>query len=444
MVPTLRQRIIEPLYAIGSFCTHSIQKGFEALKVHDARLEAEKGSGIFTPLDLPEKEVLFAEDISVLDPIDPLADLRAAEEETEDGVKAAEWVYLDEFTANTEGVGLSLDTESVFLTAPVFEHADLFNDGPAVLSAILRFYGITENQYNIADRIHPQKEDINVDLSDMRNYVLENYPDFGAIIRLNGSETIIKDHLTAGFPIIARIEEKALLPFYPGDDRFVGHYVLLLGFETTETMDDETGLPVFTEQFIFQNPAGSEKEEIPVQDFLSAWYPFQREYMVIYPIADEATITGMFGDDWSENRNIGNALAKFKTDAENLPENPFAWFNYGKLLLKKGNIENAWETFGTAESLGVPHRMTLYDSSIPETAFKLGYAREIQTRCDEALSRFSVSAKIHHWKGWAYLLAGEPENAESEFRTAEQIDPGNEDISYALKYLEEYHLSMKY
>ena len=175
-IPSIRKYISEPRWAAGSYAADLAKSLFEATRRYKAPVQKR---GEWEPLELPDKDILFAEsleNLSAATEADPLADLRLTPT-PEDYSRVAQWEYLDPELnyAVTYGTARDLSSISIRLIPPVFEHADLFNDGAAILSAILRFWGETENQYNIADHIHPDPLDPDISFSDIEAYIAEEH-----------------------------------------------------------------------------------------------------------------------------------------------------------------------------------------------------------------------------------------------------------------------------
>ena len=141
-IPRARQIISEPLFTAGSFAVNTAKDFFDATRRYK---EPAQKPQTYTPLELPDKQVLFAENLESLSVItreDPLADLRQTPTVSEYS-KVAEWEYLDpnlNYAVRSGNNTLPEDTR-ISLIPPVFEHADLNNDGAAILSALLRYWG---------------------------------------------------------------------------------------------------------------------------------------------------------------------------------------------------------------------------------------------------------------------------------------------------------------
>lgn len=422
-IPRIRQVISEPLFAAGSFVWNTAKDFFSMTRMYH---EPEQENNIYTPLELPDQQVLFAESLENLSAIaneDPLADLRQTPTPSE-YTRVAEWEYQDPNLnyAISSGQNPTDENVSVSLIPPVFERADLFNDGPAILSACLRYWGIIENQYQIAKLIHPDSLDPFTTFSELEQYVSVFYPEFKILCRMNGDRKLLIDVLTREIPVILLVQEKNPYAFWLNDDHFVGKYWLILGYDSQK------------KTFNYQNTYDGNTLEIDENELLALWYPFQREYMIIYPEEKDTDIREAVSENYFEELNIQKALSKFKLDSELLPDNAFAQYNAGALLHRYGDDGGAWEFFQKALEITIPQRFIIYKQEILRTALELGYADDLDELLEYPLSRNSHDEVLTLYRGWASILRGENKKGAEYFEKAGHINPNNNDVVYALKY----------
>jgi hypothetical protein len=117
------------------------------------------------------------------------------------------------------------------IPSPPWEKQDINNCGPATLAMGLRMYGWDGDQFDISQVIKPERPDRNVNPEEMVYYV-NNYAGWlRAIFRVNGDLPLLKRLLAAGFPVI--IEEVFMFEedFWPNDDHWAAHYLLLTGYD---------------------------------------------------------------------------------------------------------------------------------------------------------------------------------------------------------------------
>ena len=422
-VPGIRQIISEPLFAAGSFTWNGIKEFFSMTRMYH---EQPKPRQTYTPIELPDKDVLFAESLENLSAItqaDPLADLRQTPTPSEYD-RVAQWEYLDPNLnyAISSGARQIEDDVNIRLIPPVFEHADLYNDGAAILSALMRYWGIVENQYHIADQIHSDSLDPFISFSDMENYISETYPDFSTLTRDNGDRDLLIELLNRNIPVIIFVQQKSSLYFWPGDDHFSGTYQMLLGYNSQKGT------------FYYQDTRNGNSLEIPEDELLSCWYPFQRSYFLVYPTEFDEEIREALSENYYEELNIQRALAKFKTDSEMLPDNAFAQYNLGTALYKYGDEKGAWDAFEIAAEKSLPQRFINYRSEMLDTALRLGYADDIIRITDAQYERNSHDEILTLYRGWAAILRGDKEEGSRLFKKAGKINPTSELVLYAIKY----------
>ena len=422
-IPRIRQVISGPLFAIESFTRNAAKELFSLTRMYR---EPEKKKQTYDPVELPDYDVLFAESLENLSAItqeDPLADLRQTPTPSEYS-KVAEWEYKDPNLnyAITSGGAPVNEVISVRLIPPVFEHADLNNDGAAILSACFRYWNIVENQYHIAAMIHPDPRDPFISFNDVMKYVSSVHPEFMSVLRMNGDKDILVGLLQRNIPVIILVMERSGLSHWLQDDCLEGHYFLLLGYDSQE------------EVFYYQDTARGNTLEISESELLSEWYPFQRKYLVIYPEELDPDVRDALSENYYEELNHQRALAKFRTDSELLPQNAYAQYNYGVSLYDDGDIGGAWDRFESAAALSLPQRYFIYQSDMMQTALELGYADDLENLAKPILSRNLHDEVATVYLGWADVLRGNYKKGSDLFEKANKINPDSEVVLYALKY----------
>ena len=101
--------------------------------------------------------------------------------------------------------------------------------------------------------------------------------------RVGGSTDLLRRFIAAGIPVM--IEETFIMAesYWPNDDRWAGHYLLVNGY------DD--GLGVFTAQDSFVGP----NLRVSYQDLDHNWQSFNRVYILVYPPEQEETVKSILG-----------------------------------------------------------------------------------------------------------------------------------------------------
>ncbi len=426
-VPTIRQVLSDPIYSTVSLMKNSAKDFLDATRMGEE--ETVKPQTYPVP-ELPDRQVLFAEDLSGLseqNDDDPLADLRMAQTPSSEYENVAEWEYLD--TTLNYKFNQSDDTEEeaehIALIPPVFERADLFNGAAAILSADLRYWGETENQYQIANVIHPTRTDPSVTFSDMNRYLTVTYPDkYAAIERINGSAETLTALLRKGIPVIIQILDQTPYPSWRNDDRLCERYLLVYGYDSE------------SDSFLCQDTNTPGSHSFLSADLLAAWYPFQRTYIVVYPQDMETDVLDALSEDFYEELNLQRAETKSRTDSEMLPDNPYAQYFLAEILQREEDYAGALELYQRAVENGLPDRYFYYRTGVFNTLLHLGYADDMDSLLEQPLRRNSGDDILLVYRGWADILREDYNKASSVLNQAAKINPGNETVQYALKYLE--------
>ncbi len=116
---------------------------------------------------------------------------------------------------------------AVTLPAPAYEQQTMNNCGPASLAMVLRFYGWDGKQADIASLIKPLDDDRNVNVEELVYYVRNQAGWLKAEFRVGGSLDLLKHLMAAGLPVM--IEESFYIdqPYWPNDDLWAAHYLLV-------------------------------------------------------------------------------------------------------------------------------------------------------------------------------------------------------------------------
>jgi len=125
---------------------------------------------------------------------------------------------------------------AVQLPAPLWEQQSANNCGPATLALYLRYYGWEGTQDDIAQLVKPIPEDRNVNPEELVYFVRTHAGWLSSEFRVGGDLELLKKLVAAGFPVM--IEESFYFdqPFWPNDDLWAAHYLLVTGYDdSTQT-----------------------------------------------------------------------------------------------------------------------------------------------------------------------------------------------------------------
>lgn len=310
----------------------------------------------------------------------------------------------------------------VSLPSPAHEQQTMNNCGPATLVMALRMYGWSGNQKDIAAIIKPIDADRNVNPEEMRYYVLNRAGWLRAEFRVGGDLLLLKRLLAAGYAPI--IEETFIFdsPYWPNDDLWAAHYLLITGY------DDES--QTFTAQDSYHGP----DQKVSYETVLKNWEPFNYVYMVIYLPDQESEIRTLLGSDWDEASNRQKALTLAEAATVKAPQNAFAWFNLGTNLVYFERYAEAAQAYDQARNLGLPQRMFRYQFG-PFIAYFHAYRMDdLMTLTTYALQRTPNSEEALLWKGWGLYRQGDTAGAMAAWQKALHERPGYIDAQYAIDF----------
>lgn len=437
VVPTARQLLFPPLYPIIPYLKSWIIRPIQP----NARDFLNQP--IYEVPELPDAEVIFAENLEALQSALNDGNTDEGGETGSAALSAREflptvtptvgmnWVYVDppqneESGGSDPAAGDEPIGKTRLLTLPTFERADVLNDGPTALATILRAFGHTTNQYAIQLRLRPGYTAPGSSLEELAAYVAPNHPELTALRRLNGTADQIAALLDLELPILIPTLAHGRLPAYRDDDFLTRRCAVIFG------KDDPS------DTFSLRDPTIGDRHGVPAAELMESWYPFGREYLVVFPNERLAEVESALGEDADEQRNRERAVEKGERDVANLPMNVYARLNLVNALGETARYRDAAEAFRAAANLRLPLRLTEFVPSLYKIFFNVGVADELTAWCDFGLklNRLDVNALI--WKGWGSVLRNDNAEAEALFARALAVMPEHDAARYAVQYLAEY------
>jgi tetratricopeptide (TPR) repeat protein len=311
------------------------------------------------------------------------------------------------------------------LPSPEWELQGPNNCGPASLAIYLRYYGWEGDQNDIAELIKPVTGDRNVNVEELIYYARTRAGWLNAEFRVGGNLELLKRLIAAGFPVL--IEESFYFEetFWPNDDKWAAHYLLLTGYDNQAQ--------IFTAQDSFHGA-----DQKVSYDYLdNEWKIFNRVYILIYPPGQEEIIKSIVGTDWDVDANRQHALEIAQAEVEENPEDAYAWFNIGTNQVYFGRYGEASLAYDKARELGLPQRMLRYQFGPFFAYFHTGQTEELFSLTKYALERTDQSEEAHLWHGWALYRMGDTGGAIEHFRDALEVNPNYQDAIYALDFVRE-------
>ena len=313
--------------------------------------------------------------------------------------------------------------QNVILDSPPYELQDINNCGPATLAMYLRYYGWKGDQFSISDVIKPIAQDRNVNVEEL-DYYTKNYAGWlQTIYRVGGSLDLLKQLLAAGVPVM--IEETFHFDenFWPNDDRWAGHYLLINGYDEQNR------------KFLGQDSFEGENQWFDYDLIDRQWQAFNRVYILVYLPDQEATIQSILADNWDVDKNRENALEIAKQETESDPQNVYAWFNLGSNYVYFDENNFATQAYDKAREIGWPQRMLRYQFGPFLAYFHSLRTDELMSLVDYALERTPNSEEALLWQGWGLYRMGDKEKAIVSFQAALDAHPNYLDAQYAMDYV---------
>ena len=311
------------------------------------------------------------------------------------------------------------------LAAPPYEKQTPNNCGPAALSMLLKYYGWSGDQKAISDVVKPVNGDRNVNPEELA-YWVRNYAGWlRTEYRVGGDLDTLKRLIAAGYPVI--IEGTTSLnpddTGWPDDDLWAAHYLLMTGY------DDAT--QTFTVQDAYRGP----DKQIPYEQILSEWKPFNYLYLLVYLPEQEEQIKTILGQNWDPGLNRLNALATAQDATEKDPNDAFAWFNVGSNQVYFERYDDANAAYDKARELGLPQRMFRYQFGPFIANFQANRNDDLLALTDYALQRTEMSEETWLWHGWGLYRKGDTQGAVENWRKALTVRPDYQDALYALSFV---------
>ena len=313
--------------------------------------------------------------------------------------------------------------QSINLGSPSWEKQTPNNCGPATLSLYLRSHNWEGNQTDISDLLKPETGDRNVNVEELIYYVRTQAGWLNAEYRVGGDIELLKRFLAAGLPVM--IEEGDLLDeqYWPNDDRWAGHYLLLSGYDET------------TQTFIAQDTFRSPDRNVPYQSVAESWQAFNYVYLLVYRTDQTELVKSILGEDWDPDINRKKALELAQSQTIQDPNNAYAWFNLGSNQVYFERYHEAAQAYDTARQVGLPQRMLRYQFGPFFAYFFSGRNDDLLTLTKYALQRTPNSEETLLWRGWGRYRAGETSRAMDDFQAALEENPFYQDAKYALEYV---------
>ncbi len=185
----------------------------------------------------------------------------------------------------------------------------------------LRYYGWEGNQHDIDEVIKPDRADRNVNVEELDYYVRVYAGWLNVLYRVGGEIETLKALVAAGIPVMIEEGDELEEQYWPTDDKWAGHFLLLTGY------DDAQGV------FYAQDSFRQADRLVSYEKTDERWKPFNRVYLVVFLPHQEETVRQILGEDWDVEVNRQKALDAAQAEIDANPEDGLAWFNLGTNLV---------------------------------------------------------------------------------------------------------------
>lgn len=311
----------------------------------------------------------------------------------------------------------------VILTPPKWEKQGINSCGPTTLSMYLHFYGWEGDQTTIEKLVKPKPEDRNVNVEELAYFAHTQAGWLRMEYRVGMTLDTLKRFMAAGIPVMIEETFKMAEGYWPNDDRWAGHYLLITGY------NDAQGI------FITQDSFAGADHPVAYQEVDDNWKAFNRVLLLLYPPEQEETVKSILGSDWDLDTNRANALKTAQAEAAANPQDAFAWFNVGTNQVYFEHYTEAAVAYDTARTIGLPQRMLRYQFGPFLAYFHSGRTDDLMALVDYALQRTANSEEALLWQGWGRYRQGDKAGAEADFKKALEANYTYQDAKYALDYL---------
>jgi hypothetical protein len=285
------------------------------------------------------------------------------------------------------------------------------NCGPANITMALSYYGWTEGQEVAQAYLRPDKEDKNVNPSEIVAFVNEN-TGVRALTRIGGEMDLLKNFLANNIPVL--IETGYM---YEGSS-WLGHYQTVVGYDDS--------LDVF---FVYDSYLGSGDNGAGLpksyDTFDKDWENFNRTFIVVYTQEDENKVRTILGNWADPNWAAEYARQIAQAEAIDNPQNPFAWYNLGSSLTRLGRYDEAAAAYDQSRRVGeIPWRITLYQFGPFEAYFNTERYDEVLALVNSNLNNGGEYVEeTYYWQGKVLAVQGDSAGAADSFRRALNHNP---------------------
>ena len=296
--------------------------------------------------------------------------------------------------------------------------------GPANFSMALTFWGWEGNRDVIGRAVKPSDKDKNVMPYELQDFISENVPDMGSVIRHGGDVNTLKRFVAAGLPVV--IEKGYYERDYTGKVGWMGHYQFVTGYDDA------------AREFIVQDTYNDGPNfRIEYGKLMEGWRSFNYLFVVVYPLDRQSEVMALLGNLADEEAAARHALNVAQAESRTLTGNDrfFAWFNVGTshVALREyvdaaAAYDTAFAIYGELDSSDTtrPYRIVWYQTGPYFAYYYSGRYADVINLANTTLNETIASPDLEEsllWRGRAYSMAGQTNLAVADYRAALKIHP---------------------
>lgn len=276
------------------------------------------------------------------------------------------------------------------------------NCGPASLTMALSYFGINETQQSLGQALRPYQnpqgdnDDKSVSLNELAAKAKEY--DLIAYHRPAGTTEQLEALVALNLPVITR----TLLT--TNDD--IGHYRVVKGYDQTQ-------------QLLIQDDSYQGKDiSYTYQQFEQLWQPFNNEFVVLVPVAQQTQVETVLGELLDESNAWKVALARATQQLRQNPQDAYAGLNQSVAYYHLGQYQQSIKAYETVAT-GLPHRALWYQLEPLLAYYQLGQYQQFNQLANQILNGGNRAySELHHLKGLIFQKQGQGQAAAEAFATA--------------------------
>jgi tetratricopeptide (TPR) repeat protein len=287
----------------------------------------------------------------------------------------------------------------------------------------LKFYGWTGDQFEISNQIKPERADRNVNVEELQFWTRNHAGWLNYEFRVGGDIDLLKEFIANGIPIMIEEGDELEIEYWPNDDRWAGHYLLLTGYDEA------------AQTFTAQDSYRGADRIVSYAETDERWKAFNRVYIIVYRPDQDALVKSILGQQWDVDFNRQSALDAAQAETEANPQDAYAWFNLGSNLVYFERYADAAQAYDQAREIGLPQRMFRYQFGPFFAYFHANRTEDLMAIVEYSLRITENSEEALVWKGWGLYRQGDEAGAVAAFREAYWANPLSPDAQYALDFM---------